>query len=81
MAFNNKKTSDEIASKSGSTLSKNDSSEINKTLSGSTLSQVDRKKQTSKEVASKAGKALNDDRTNADTKSKAGSALAQTRKD
>ncbi|MBR1535609.1 MAG: hypothetical protein IJ630_01570 [Treponema sp.] len=77
--MNNIKTSDGIASIAGENLSKDNTSVIKKELSGSALSQVERKKQTSVTVASDASSALCDGRTSDETKSLAGSALSQRR--
>jgi hypothetical protein len=62
-------------------LNSNNSSNIQKQLAGSVLSQVNQKNQTSAKLETVASKALNSNKYNADTKQLAGSVLSQANKE
>lgn len=77
----NKKTSSETtASKAAKVLQDKNSSEIQKKLAGSVLSQVDPAKQTGAEMESIASKVIQSPKYSEDTKSLAGSVLSQSDK-
>lgn len=72
-----KSTSPKVAAKAAKLLDKPAASKSAKSVAGSALSQVDRKKETSKREATTASKVLRDDRSSQAAKSAAGSVLAQ----
>lgn len=78
--MNKKQTGNNISAKASQTLNSSKSSEIQKKLAGSALSQSSTSKQTSKKMEVVASKVLKSDKYNADTKTLAGSVLAQSNK-
>ncbi|MBP0012682.1 MAG: hypothetical protein J7545_10245 [Roseofilum sp. SBFL] len=78
--MNKKKSSPQIASQAAKILSSEKSSEIQKKLAASALSQRDRRKQTGSQMENIAAKALQSKKYNETTKSLAGSVLSQANK-
>jgi hypothetical protein len=78
--MNVKQTRKSIASKASKTLRSSTSSDIQKKLAGSALSQSSSNKQTSKAMETMASKVLKSSKYNSDTKELAGSVLAQSNK-
>ena len=78
--MNGKKTSSKIASHAAKILNSKQSSEIQKQLAGSALSQASRVKQTGSSMEGVASKALQSSKYNRTTKTLAGSVLSQSNK-
>ncbi|MBQ7884012.1 MAG: hypothetical protein IJ320_06640 [Phascolarctobacterium sp.] len=79
--MSNKKSGKEMASFAAKILRAKDSSNIQKELAGSVLSQRNTNKVTGKDMESKASNVLNSDKYSKVTKSLAGSVLSQSKKD
>lgn len=79
--MNNKHSSQKMSTIASNILNSNSSSNIQKQLAGSVLSQANAKNQTSAKLETVASKALNSSKYNADTKQLAGSVLSQANKE
>jgi hypothetical protein len=78
--MNSKKTSDKLGSLAGKVLSDSNSSNIQKVLAGSVLSQKSPNHQTGAKLEDVASKVLKSEKYNDTTKSLAGSVLSQSNK-
>ena len=76
----NKQTSKKIASKAGKIMANNSSSNIQRKLAGSVLSQRSTTKETSEKIEAIASKVLKSNKYNSETKSLAASAMSQSTK-
>ncbi|ECA4737029.1 hypothetical protein ELQ56_07425 [Salmonella enterica subsp. enterica serovar Lerum] len=81
MPNNTKKTSSTIASQAAQVLKNPNASAIQKSLSGSALSQSGTSNQTGGKMETKASKVLNSSKYNDQTKTLAASVLSQANKD
>lgn len=78
--MNNKKTGKDVSSLASSVLKDKGSSNVQKTLAGSALSQANTKNQTGSKMEDLASKVLKSDKYNDTTKTLAGSILSQSNK-
>jgi len=79
--MNKKTTSESLASLASEVLRDNNSSNIQKTLAGSVLSQRDKNKQTGSELEEKASEVLRSEKYNSIAKQLAASLLSQSCKE
>lgn len=81
MSKNSKQTSNKVSSLASEVLRNPKSSDIQKELAGSALSQTHSSKQTGSEMESKASKVLQSDKYSDTTKTLAASVLSQSNKE